>query len=75
MDNDDSISILEIKLLVSLLGTLVVPVAAEYAYIDRGYFAIGGEYMIPIMLFALCSVVDAGYKFCKSMLSVKNTKH
>lgn len=28
--------------------------AIEYAYNERGYFAIGGEYILIVMVFAIC---------------------
>jgi|LDZT01.1.fsa_nt_gi hypothetical protein len=31
------------------ISALIMPMAVKAAYAERGYFAIGGEYLIPIM--------------------------
>lgn len=41
----------------AIAGVILTVLAAQYAYADRGYFAIGGEYAF-LMLPLLGAVVD-----------------
>jgi hypothetical protein len=44
-----------IYLIALVIGLLTTPFAMKAAYIQRGYFAIGGELLIPILFLSLAS--------------------
>lgn len=48
---------MKFKYLISLLlGLLVAPYAIQEAYVQRGYFAIGGEVLIPFIFVLLTAL-------------------
>ncbi|MDF2591376.1 MAG: hypothetical protein K0S75_842 [Clostridia bacterium] len=43
-------------LIVLLLGLLLTPYAVKAAYIQRGYFAVGGELFVPFLFVILLAL-------------------
>ena len=45
-------------IVVTILGILLTPLAVYIAYIQRGHWAVGGEYLLPLLFVGALWVVD-----------------
>lgn len=41
-----------------IAGLILTPWAAHAAYVQRGYFAVGGEYLLPVLFVVVVWLVD-----------------
>ncbi len=46
-------------IIAALAGFILMPAAIEAAYKERGYFGIGGEYLLPLLFLLIVAVVSA----------------
>lgn len=54
------------------IGLILTPAAIHSAYIQRGYFAIGGEYLVLPLALLLATVVDETMKTIHEIKAVMN---
>lgn len=45
-------------IIVTILGILLTPLAIYIAYVQRGYWAFGGEYLLPLLFVGALWVAD-----------------
>lgn len=45
-------------IIVTILGILLTPIAICIAYVQRGYWAFGSEYLLPLLFVGALLVVD-----------------
>ena len=53
-----------------VIGCVLIPFAAEAAHRERGYFAIGGEWLIPVFTLLLAIVILEVISGVSAMLKV-----
>ena len=60
------------QVLVILVAIILTPISIKYATILRGYKAVGGEYLLPILASAIILIIETIYEICED--KKKNTK-
>jgi len=54
------------------ISTIITPLAVKAAYVQRGYFAFGGEYLIPILAVAIGMAIANAPEFIAEIKSLLN---
>lgn len=52
------------------LSAILTPLAVKAAYMQRGYFAFGGEYLIPILAIGIGMAITNGPEFIAEIKSL-----
>lgn len=51
-----------IEILVIIVTIIVTPIAIKYATAVRGYEAVGGEYLIPLLALCIILIIETIYE-------------
>ena len=51
-----------------ILGIILTPIAVHAAYIQRGYWAFGGEYLLPVLFVGVVWVAEGLERFLRECL-------
>lgn len=61
-----------VQLVIIILTLILTKIAINYAFIERGYEAIGGEYLIPILGLLIVVIIEDEYRKYKNRKEEKN---
>lgn len=60
-------------LIAMALGVILTPVAIHAAYVQRGCFAFGGEYLLPVLFVLVVWVADMGKETLNGQFKQNNS--
>lgn len=61
-----------VQLVIIILTLILTKIVINYAFIERGYEAIGGEYLIPILGLLIVVIIEDEYRKYKNRKEEKN---
>lgn len=61
-----------VQLVIIILTLILTKIAINYAFIERGYEATGGEYLIPILGLLIVVIIEDEYRKYKNRKEEKN---
>ena len=61
-----------VQLVIIILTLILTKIAINYAFIERGYEAIGGEYLIPILGLLIVVIIEDEYRKYKNRKEEEN---
>jgi len=60
-----------IQVLVILAAIILTPIAIKYANVIRGYKAVGGEFLLPILALVIILIIETIYEESENRISRK----
>ena len=58
-----------IQVLVILAAIILTPIAIKYANVIRGYKAVGGEYLLPMLALIVILIIETIYEESKNKIN------
>lgn len=59
-------------IIAALTGFILMPTAIEAAYKERGYFGIGGEYLLPLLFVLIIAAVSEARDMFQEIMATMN---
>lgn len=63
-----------LELLVIIATIILTPIAIKYATMTRGYDAVGGEYLLPILALIIILIIETIYEESEDKKNERNSK-
>ena len=64
-----------LELLVIIVTIILTPIAIKYATMTRGYDAVGGEYLLPILAIIIILIIETIYEESEDKKNNKKSKN
>lgn len=64
-----------IQVLVILVAIILTPISIKYANAIRGYKAVGGEFLLPILAIVIILIMETIYEESESKTKMNNEKN
>ena len=64
-----------LELLVIIVTIILTPIAIKYATMTRGYDAVGGEYLLPILAIIIILIIETIYEASEDKKNNKKSKN